>query len=185
MKLSDTRCSDRGALGEDYEDMNLVDAVVEPIWYFPTPAGDSSQLPDEWRVVGTPQREAYALVWLEREVSNGGFAQFFSNPWGYFTPDVLAGCQRFGLPEVERIVRLAIQVFPGGMPSRVRQERERVLNQRAQEERAKGNGVDLDEDLTVLNDFVFDELNGRFYDDESMYARTAAYVRSHVAEFFR
>lgn len=185
MALFDPRSSDRRLLDHDH-DMALVEATVQPIWYYPLPRDGSDRLPWRWWFVKPQQREAFALVWLERETANGGFAQFFLNSSGYFVGDILSGCRRFALPRVERIVRAAASVFPGGTAPRVRRHRNQILEAIAATERAKGNGLTCSHVSIVLNNFIFDSLNTEF-DDETpeMYRLLAAYIRAHATQFFR
>src|SRR6185503_5730178 len=58
------------------------------------------------------------VVWLEASVDNGGFASFFYNSYGDFTPETLEALSRIGASEAEQLLRLAMAVFGPDGPSR-------------------------------------------------------------------
>ncbi len=171
------------------EDGYLSWVVVEPIWFFPTPADRSPRRPWKWRFVTKGQLLIYSVTWLEREVLNGGFAQYFCNPSGSFFVDTLEGFERCGMRQYVDLLIEAAHIFPDGKPSLIRNERMAFIDRCAENQRAQGNGVDMEENLMVVNDFVFDGCNHRFYeiygDGNEYYARMARYIRSHPEEFFK
>jgi hypothetical protein len=68
---------------------------------------------------------------LETEVSNGGFDAFFFNSTGDHTAETIAALDAIGAPKTAAIVRRAAGSFPGGMPSKERTERQRLLERRS------------------------------------------------------
>jgi uncharacterized protein DUF4375 len=185
MSLFDSRLRTREPLSWDNAPA-LVEEVSGPLWKYPYPRDGSRRLSWQWRFVGQPQREIYALVWLEREVSNGGLAQYFWNPLGFFSEDAVNGCRRFVVPALEEVMGAALAVFPDGRPSKIRRERMRILSQLAADQKLIGNGNDYAHELSVLNEFVFRDLNHRSDKAiESMYEPIALYIRNHMTEFFR
>lgn len=53
----------------------------------------------------------YAINWLEREVNNGGFTQFFSNSSHVFTPVIVQALLTAGLPKTAMITQSAIDAL--------------------------------------------------------------------------
>jgi hypothetical protein len=85
--------------------------------------------PDERLARLTPgQRAVYALDWIRKEVSNGGFDQLFGNSTGYLTPEAIEGADYIGATDYADILRRAAAVFPGGTVPRDRDERTEVLD---------------------------------------------------------
>lgn len=70
----------------------------------------------------------YALDWIRKEVSNGGFDQLFGNSTGYLTPEAIEGAEYIGATDYADILRRAAAVFPGGTVPRDRGERTDVLD---------------------------------------------------------
>jgi hypothetical protein len=63
------------------------------------------------------------VYWLETEVNNGGFDQYFFNSSGDYAIDTPAMLEEIGAHHTAQIVKEAISIFPGGAPSRDREER--------------------------------------------------------------
>ncbi|MGC4064783.1 MAG: DMP19 family protein [Polyangiaceae bacterium] len=55
-------------------------------------------------------RAVYATWWVEAEVNNGGFNQYFWNASGAFACDAVAGFDRIGLPQLARLMERAIAI---------------------------------------------------------------------------
>lgn len=58
----------------------------------------------------------YATWWLEAEVNNGGFNQYFFNSTGQFAKEAAAGFERLGASEHAALTRQAIAVFEHRQP---------------------------------------------------------------------
>lgn len=85
--------------------------------------------PDERLFELTPgQRAVYALDWVRKEVSNGGFDQLFGNSTGYLMPEALEGAEYIGATDYADVLRRAAAVFRGGEVPRDRDERTDVLD---------------------------------------------------------
>ncbi len=54
------------------------------------------------------ERTVYAVYWLETEINNGGFVQFFSNSSLQFTPFIVQALLDVGLPKTAVITKNAI-----------------------------------------------------------------------------
>jgi hypothetical protein len=70
-----------------------------------------------------PERVAFHIDELEREVNNGGFFQFFGNLSGASVPDTIAALEAVGATRMSAIVRDALALFPGGAPPADQTER--------------------------------------------------------------
>ena len=93
------------------------------------------------------QRSVYALKWLEAEVCNGGFAQYFTNSTGFLWPEAVAGAEIVGVPELSDLLRRAAR--PLGEP---------YPRERARRESLFDLLPDTYDDFWVSLDDRFDEL---------------------------
>lgn len=113
-----------------------------------------------------PERVVFCLDALEREVNNGGFAQFFENSAGDHALETIEALRTLGAPRVGRLVAEAVAVFPDG-PAPDRERRRRQLDRLDDRARAK-----------------LDQLDGAFYAyPENLTALERRYVRSHQEQF--
>ena len=69
------------------------------------------------------EQVAHCVHWLELEVNNGGFDQFFWNSAGDYARETVDALEAIGAVKFADLVRRAIAVFPGGDPPRDRDER--------------------------------------------------------------
>jgi hypothetical protein len=65
--------------------------------------------------------------WLEAEINNGGFDQFFFNSAGDETSATIEALEAIGAHRTAAIVRQACARFPGGMPPADRDARQQLL----------------------------------------------------------
>lgn len=90
-------------------DDKLEQAIVD---YVVTKIGDDW---DNMREIvdGLPDsfRGFYATWWLEAEVNNGGFNQYFWNPYGYWAEDAIAAFQDYGAGEYAELTKKAVTLF--------------------------------------------------------------------------
>jgi hypothetical protein len=91
-------------------------------------------------------RNLFAAHWVQTEVRNGGFLQFFENPTGVLAPEGIVGYQELGMPKTAQCVRAACAWFGRAYP-RGQLERQRRL---------KREGASYD-------DSPFDGIDARFY----------------------
>jgi len=79
------------------------------------------------------ERKLLAAYWLEAEVNNGGFDQYFFNSAGDNAEAALAGLKEMGASGAAALLERAMAVFPGGKPPPDRFKRqdamEKVANQ--------------------------------------------------------
>jgi Domain of unknown function (DUF4375) len=69
----------------------------------------------------------FAFIWLEREVNNGGFDQYFFNSASDYAEEALQALDTIGARTTARIVRRAMHVFPNAQPPRDRITRQELL----------------------------------------------------------
>jgi hypothetical protein len=67
------------------------------------------------------------IVWLDLEVDNGGFHQFFNNSAGDMAADTIIALETIGAVQTANILQRATAMFPGGMPPQNRDERVAIL----------------------------------------------------------
>ena len=75
-----------------------------------------------------PEEVLNCVYWLESEINNGGFEQFFANSSGDYALDTPAALDEIGVPHTARLVKRAIDIFPGGLPPRDMQQRIEKMN---------------------------------------------------------
>jgi len=56
-------------------------------------------------------RGIFATWWLEAEVNNGGFNQYFWNPSGYWAEDAISAFHEYGADEYAEVARKAVAMF--------------------------------------------------------------------------
>jgi len=91
------------ALAGEYRVDSLLVALEEALNQKAAEVGEQD-LSDEERIV-------LAVEALEREVNNGGFAQFFSNSSGQYTPIIVAALVHIGCTETANIASGAINAL--------------------------------------------------------------------------
>ncbi len=89
-----------------------------------------------------PERVLHHIYWLESEVNNGGFDQFFSNSSGDYALDTPSALDEIGAHHTAKLVKRAIDLFPGGSPSRNEEQRMGQLNSLDEAIRAKFEDLD-------------------------------------------
>ncbi len=163
-----------GNAGADYRiprekagDANLAPLIMTPMIEALEPDGSNE---DQILSQATPgQRTVYLLFSVDAEVSNGGFAQFFSNSTGRLTARAIVAAAEIGAGEHERIIRAAAAVFPGDRVPEGDEERNRAFDA-----------------LPESVDATWEALDDRWYAlDGELQKRYREYIRSHPDEFFR
>jgi hypothetical protein len=104
-------------------------------------------------------RPAERVVWcidgLEREVNNGGFAQFLVNNAGDHARETLAALGAIAAARTASLVERAMAVFPDGAPSPDHETRQAQLDALPEEAHAQWAALDgaflrYEDDLTAL-----------------------------------
>lgn len=77
-----------------------------------------TRIGDDWDnmreiVDGLPDsfRRFFATWWLEAEVNNGGFNQYFWNPYGYWAEDAITAFEAYGADEYAEVTKKAVTLF--------------------------------------------------------------------------
>lgn len=80
---------------------------------------DFNDIPDAaYNSLSEVERLAYCIFWLEAEVNNGGFHQFFHNASGLRTPETLKALDTIGAQKTKALLRSASTVaYESGFPS--------------------------------------------------------------------
>ena len=79
------------------------------------------------------ERRLLAAYWVEAEVNNGGFDQYFFNSAGDNAEAALAGLRDMDAAGAAGLLERAMAVFPGGKPPADRFKRQAVMEQIANE----------------------------------------------------
>lgn len=67
---------------------------------------------DGFAALSAAEQVAYCIDSLEREVNNGGFAQFFENSSGDTTLETIAALEAIDAPALAELLRRAVAIFP-------------------------------------------------------------------------
>ena len=102
-------------------------------------------LPHPWAELSAAERVVVLVDWVEREVNNGGFHQFYFNSAGDCARQTPAALRAIGAWQAAAIVQQANTLFPGGAPPVDRSERQCVLDE-------------IDPDIQIFN-----QLDRKFY----------------------
>jgi hypothetical protein len=92
------------------------------------------------------QSVVWQVCWVETEVNNGGFHQYFFNSTGDVALESVVLLRKIGAPETANLVEAGCKLFPDGKPAKDLYER------RAQLER-----------FTLQDEAALHELDERFY----------------------
>ncbi|MCA8919981.1 MAG: DMP19 family protein [Planctomycetes bacterium] len=158
-------------------DDKLAWLVIEVIWEWADFYGEYPPFVEQMDELTTGQRAVYATTWLDREVKNGGFYQFFENSTGMLGPEALAGFRVIGMGESADCVKAAFRYF--GMkpyPRDTDERTDRLPDYESTEE-------ECDELDDAYYESTYDKTSGE--DHDSILERMqAAYIRTHPDEFF-
>jgi len=89
-----------------------------------------------------PEQVLHHVYWLESEVNNGGFHQYFYNSSGDYALDTPGALDQIGAHHTAKLLRRAIELFPGGPPPRDLQQRREQLDSLSEAARAKLEKLD-------------------------------------------
>jgi hypothetical protein len=108
---------------------NLVDywQIIEPIWYDEELNSDEPSIfLKRFSELSEPQKVLFPVHWLNAEVCNGGFHQFFTNPTGILAPEAVFGFRRIELNDFANLIEKTMLFF-GNNYLREREKREELL----------------------------------------------------------
>lgn len=138
-------------------------ALVDPLWWSVSIYDGLAQYEADLKSFSAAQRAAFAMVWLDGEVNNGGFDQFFFNSTGIVWKDALAGYRLFGLTRCAEIMKHALSKWGGTVPF----------------DRAKRQTLLLEQDS-----LEFDEDDTNYYHlEEDIDEAIVNYAAAHPEEF--
>ncbi|WP_164512740.1 DMP19 family protein [Caulobacter vibrioides] len=102
-------------------------ALVDPYWDAVSIYDGPEVFLAGFSAVPTPSKHLLATHWLQSEVHNGGFSQFFSNSTGVLAPEAVAGFRAIGMPRSADLVEEAMAWLGPSYP-RDRDERNDALD---------------------------------------------------------
>lgn len=114
------------------------------------------------------QRMWHAVKSLDGQVKNGGFAQYFYNPYGEYWQDALAGFDQMGMVERAELLREALLPYGPKGPSTKQEKRQDQLSEAAQKDRD-----------------LYRDIDSRYYACEETIAEYAARFIVQHADAFR
>ncbi len=124
------------------------------------------------------QRALYCCKWLDYEVQNGGFYQFFGNSTGMIGPEALEGFKLFGMDEAAKAIQAAFDFAKFDPYPRERKERhERLPDYDGDKEKWE-----------ALTEAYYDAVKDKSTPEEYDYiiaAKIVAYIRAHPEQFFK
>ncbi len=112
------------------------------------------------------EKLALHIQWLDSEVSNGGFHQFFTNPTGDNWHEILHSLKTIGATNTVRIFERALSVFPNNAPSKDRSERWQELARAGDQARARLHALDQQ----------------YYMQKEDVFALAAQYLQDHITD---
>lgn len=113
------------------------------------------------------QKALYYWWYLDAQVRNGGFVQFFYNGYGKYLPVIIEGLAYIVDTEMEQLCRKALKVYQKNYKTFLKAGEEDLF------------GSDLYERMSVLGSY-----DSIYYDkNEQTMARIEQYVRKHPQEF--
>jgi hypothetical protein len=119
----------------------------------------------ETRITET-ERRLIAVYWLDGEVHNGGFDQYFFNSAGNDSEAALAGLKEMGASGAAALLEQAMAVFAGGKAPADRQRRQQAM-----------------EKIRTQSKPVWDRCDNEFYElKEDLGQLTLAYAKKKKAE---
>lgn len=93
--------------------------VMDPLWHTVSIYDGRKAFERAFEPLTPLQKTIFATTWLESEVCNGGFWQFFWNTTGVLAPEALEGLRTMRLDALADITRTAIDLFGPVYPTAV------------------------------------------------------------------
>ena len=102
-------------------------ALVEPYWNVVSIYDGPEVFLEGVVAMPTASKHLFATHWLQSEVHNGGFSQFFSNSTGVLAPEAVTGFRAIGMPKAAALVEEAM-AWLGPIYPRDRDDRNDALD---------------------------------------------------------
>ena len=113
------------------------------------------------------QKVFYYNQYLEKEVNNGGFNQFYFNSSGNYAHEIIDSLKTIGADKTAEIVKKANEQFPDSNVPKDRIERQDVLEQ-----------------IEETADEIWDELDQKFYAyEDDLNSLNMAYIKNNKINF--
>ncbi|MCB9893474.1 MAG: DMP19 family protein [Planctomycetes bacterium] len=159
------------------DDEKLAWLVIKEIWQWADFYGYYASFRDQLAELTAGQRAVYATAWLDSEVKNGGFYQFFQNGTGMLGPEALEGFALIGMDDSAEKVRDAFEFYKMEPYPRERDERTARL---PNYDSTKDKRREIDK---AYYESTYDKTSGKKR-DSILERKQAAYIRAHPDEFF-
>lgn len=109
--------------------------------------GVSKKVFDRLEKVGydgmTDAEKVFFCIWtLEGDVNNGGFDQYFFNPWSEYSIKTVDAFEKIGASKTASIIRRANSVFGNSGPAKDRTTRQKQLDSLTESGKEKLKGLD-------------------------------------------
>lgn len=103
--------------------------MIEPWWKRISIYDGADRFLREFSAAPDPVGHLFATHWVQSEVRNGGFDQFFSNATGVLAPEAERGFRAIGMPKAADVIAAQIASFGPAYP-REQDDRELLLETR-------------------------------------------------------
>lgn len=149
---------------EEEIDLNADQNTV--VWSVFDSINEKSKCGEKLSALNEHERVLFVTLWLETEVNNGGFSQYFFNSCGDMTNELVASFEAIGAFKTAAICKQAIDAFGCEVPAE-RYERQNLLDTMNE---------DFDEALWACDDAFYDY-------EEDLEALHYAYIMAHAESF--
>ena len=144
-------------------DLWAVDDDNVIVMYFYGNIGLKCRYGENLPALNSAERVFYVTQSLETEVNNGGFREFFNNPSGAMSGEIIHAFRAIGADHTARICKAALEAFGGDVPEDLHARRER---------------------LSKLDETAFDDCDDAFYCyEDDLTALNCAYIRRNNQHF--
>ena len=114
-----------------------------------------------------PEKTFYYNQYLEKEINNGGFNQYFYNSSGDFAHQTLISLRQINAIKTADILQLAIDQFPNSIVAKDRSERQEIL-----------------ETIEEKADEVWEQLDKRFLEyEDNLYDLNIEFIKQNRSSF--
>ena len=122
---------------------------------------------DELEKLTEPEKTFYYNQYLEKEINNGGFNQYFYNSSGDFAHQTLISLRQINAIKTADIFQLAIDLFPNSIVPKERSERQEIL-----------------ETIEEKADEVWEQLDKRFLEyEDNLYDLNIEFIKQNRSSF--
>ena len=163
---------------QEMDDDKLSWLVIDKTWEWADFYGEYEPFRKQMAELTAGQRAVYATTWLDSEVKNGGFYQFFGNSTGMLGPEALVGFKLIGMDESAEATQTAFSFYDMDPYPRERDERNSRL---PDYDSTKDKRWEIDK---AYYESTYDKSSTKDY-DSIVSKMQAKYIREHPHEFFK